>query len=244
MIVNFPRIHVKKSSELESLPISSMSSISSFQKPEYSKDSDRVVPNQIQTKAQIRRSKQQRKKGTNTNQIKRSCLKSLKNPNSSATSLSGTDPRTVKTVSFEKTARVRRVRPRNHFTKEEQEDMWYNDNDYSEIKRRAVETVKKMLKGEKSGGFVDDNNYTSRGLECRMKKNAVERKEFKAFARSLVLEEQEDQNQKGIICSGRLRKVYLKASSISSVKAQSAGRKDAEAVNDIDLYQLLRIINL
>jgi hypothetical protein len=150
----------------------------------------------------------------------------------------------VKTVSFEKTARVRRVRPRNHFTKEEQEDMWYNDNDYSEIKRRAVETVKKMLKGEKSGGFVDDNNYTSRGLECRMKKNAVERKEFKAFARSLVLEEQEDQNQKGIICSGRLRKVYLKASSISSVKAQSAGRKDAEAVNDIDLYQLLRIINL
>jgi len=220
-----------------------MSSISSFQKPEYSKDSDCGVPNQIQTKTQIRRSKQQRKKGNNTNQVKKSCLKSQKNADSSATSLSGTDPRTVKTVSFEKTARVRRVRPRSHFSKEEQEDMWYNDDDYSEIKRRAVETVKKMLKGEKSGGFVDDDNYTSRGLECRMKKNAVERKEFKAFARSLVLEEQEDQNQKGIMCAGRLRKVYLKASSISSVKAQNAGRKDAVAVNDIDLYQILRIIN-
>ena len=122
--------------------------------------------------------------------------------------------------------------------------MWYSEAEYGFIKQGAIDTVKKMLKGEKSGGFVDDDDYSARGLECRMKKNAIQRKEFKAFARELVLAEQEDQNERGIVCSSSLRKVYLKASSISSKKAQVAGRKDAEAVDDIQLSEILPIITL
>merc|ERR1712176_456373 len=100
------------------------------------------------------------------------------------------------------------------------------------------------IKGERKGGFVDDNNYTSRGLECRMKKIAVQRKEMGEFARRLVLEEQEVQNDSGIKSGDRLRKVYLKASSVASMKAQDVGRMDAKVVNDISLSEILRIIKL
>jgi len=209
-----------------------MSTPSSFEKPELSKACDSGARNKIQTKR--RRSQQQQEKDSNTNQIRKSSMKAQNNVDPSATSLSGIDPVAVKAVTFEKTARVRRVRPRSQISQTEREAMWYNDNDYTDIKRRAVETVKRMMKGEKSEeDFVDDDNYTSRGLECRMKKNAVERKRFKSYARGLVLEEQDYQNETGIMCSGRLRKVYLKSSSIALMKAQDNGQKDAEAIHDV-----------
>jgi hypothetical protein len=219
-----------------------MSTPFSFEKPELSKDCDYDARNQIQTKR--RRSQQRQEKDIYTNKMHKSSMKSQHNVDPSATSLSGIDPVAVKAVNFEKAARVRRVRPLNQFSKTEREAMWYTDNEYTDIKRRAVETVKRMIKGEKSGGFVDDDNYTARGLECRMKKNAVERKRFKSFARGLVLEEQDYQNETEIVCSGRLRKVYLKSSSIASMKAQDTGQKDAEAVNDVSLHEIRRIINL
>lgn len=245
MMINLPRIHVKNLSRLESSTresamstTSSTSSASSFQKPEISKDGGCGVSRHFDIEIQ-RRGQDQRVSDTPCIQIQKSCLKSKKNINSPTTNLAR-----AKSVNFQKTARVRRVRPRNQFSKQEQESMWYSDDEYASIKRGAVETVKKMLKGEKYGGFVDDENYSARGLECRMKKNAVERKEFKAFARDLVLTEQEDQSEKGIVCSSRLRKVYLKASSISSMRAQSAGRKDADAVNDLCLVEIMPIITL
>lgn len=245
MMINFPRIHtMKKISRLESstqkTTTSSMSAPSSFEKPELSKAGDSGARNKIQTKRR-RSQQQQHEKDSNTNQIRKSSVKSQNNVEPSATSLSGIDPVAVKAVTFEKTARVRRVRPRSQFSQTEREAMWYSDNDYTDIKRRAVETVKRMMKGEKSGGFVDDDNYTSRGLECRMKKNAVERKRFKSYARGLVLEEQDYQNETGIMCPGRLRKVYLKSSSIALMKAQDNGQKDAEVTNDVSLCEIRRI---
>jgi len=239
MTINLPRIHVKNLSRLESSTrestMSSTSSASSFEKPELAKDYRGGVSSHTGNEIQRRRGQhEQAAANTSSILIRKSCLKSKNTADSSR----------EKSVNFERTARVRRVRPRNQFSKHEQESMWYSDAEYASIKRGAVETVKKMLKGEKSGGFVDDDDYSSRGLECRMKKNAIERKEFKAFARELVLTEQQDQNERGLVCSSRLRKVYLKASSISSIKAQNKGRKDAEAVNDLHLSDILPIITL
>ena len=243
MMINLPRIHMKNIFSLESSThesaMSTTSSASSFEKPIFSKDSDCSVTNHTEIDIQRRRGQHQRAVDTQSIRIQKSCLKSKNKINSSTT-----DPFRVKSVNFMKTARVRRVRPRNQFSKQEKESMWYSNNEYTSIKRGAVETVKKMLKGEKSGGFIDDENYSARGLECRMKKNAVERKEFKAFARDLVLTEQEDQNNKEVQCSSKLRKVYLKASSISSTKAQSAGQKDAAAVNDLCLSEIMLILTL
>ncbi len=240
-MITLPRIHVKNTSSLESSKHESAmsTSASSFQKPELSKGNDCGVTRSIENEPQRRVGQHQQINDADSNQSRKSCLKSTNIINSSTT-----DSSKVKSVKFEKTARVRRVRPRTHFSKTERENMWYSDDDYTSIKRGAMETVKKMLKAEKFGGLVDDEDYTARGLECRMKKNAIQRKEFKAFARDLVLSEQEDQNEKGIVCSSRLRKVYLKASSISSTKAQIAGRKDADAINDICLSEIMSMINI
>lgn len=234
-------MNVKKTSSIDSSKHESAlsTSTSSFQKPELTKDSDydgaRIIENEPDR--QVDQHQQIEKSGSNP--IRKSCLISTTNIDSSST-----DSSKVKSVNFERTARVRRVRPRTHFSQKEQENMWYSEDDYISIKRGAMETVKKMLKAEKVGGFVDDENYCSRGLECRMKKNAIERKEFKAFARELVLREQDDQNNKGILCTSRLRKVYLKASSISLTKAQLAGSRDSEAVGDICLSDLMSIVNI
>merc|ERR1719199_493333 len=99
------------------------------------------------------------------------------------------------------------------------------------------------MKGAKSTiGFTDDDDHTARGLECRTRIAATERKEFKAYARMLVLDEQEDQNGLGFKNDNRIRKMYLKASLVSSAKAQTMGQKDAEAANDISLNDVLKLV--
>jgi hypothetical protein len=243
-MINFSRIKVQKMSELESsqdTSTSSRSSTSSFIKPELSKDRDCDHVNQIKNRRQ--RGQQRRKQDNSMSENKDNSLTVHNEIGLSPTSASAIDP-IVKVVTFQKTARVRRVRPRNQYGEKERHDIWYGDSDYKEIKRRAVETVKRMLKAEKRGGFVDDDSYSARGLESRMKKNAIERKKFKTYARDLVLGEQEEQNDLGIICPGGIRRVYLKASSIALTKAQAAGRKDAEAVNNTSLPEILQIINI
>eukprot|EP00535_Pseudo-nitzschia_heimii_P009502 CAMPEP_0197184198 /NCGR_PEP_ID=MMETSP1423-20130617/9430_1 /TAXON_ID=476441 /ORGANISM="Pseudo-nitzschia heimii, Strain UNC1101" /LENGTH=213 /DNA_ID=CAMNT_0042634963 /DNA_START=26 /DNA_END=664 /DNA_ORIENTATION=+ len=213
-MINFPRKHSKKVSALESSAQKSImsslsSSFSSFERSELSKDCGCDSPLGFESNAQHL-------------------------INSSTISVSGNSP-VLKAVSFKKNARVRRVRPRNQYTKKEREDMWYSDDEYADIKKQAVDTVKRMIKGERKGRFVEDHNYTARGLECRMKKNAVQRKEMKVFARRLVLDEQKLQSESGMASPDRLRKAYLKISSFASVKAQDLAQKDAKVVNDITL---------
>lgn len=244
-MINFSSIHLEKKSALESSTQSSVmssfsSALSSFEKPELSKDDDCGDLLDTQNKTRWRRCQQRQKQPTSTNH----CSKAQHLTDKSTTSANGNSLNVVKAVNFQKTARVRRVRPRNQYTKQEQEAMWYNDNEYADIKRQAVDTVKRMIKGEKKGGFVDDDHYTARGLECRMKKIAVQRKEMKVFARRLVLAEQENQNDSGIKNYDRIRKVYLKVSSMASLKAQNTGLKDAKAVNDMSLSEILRIISI
>lgn len=234
MMINLPHIHTTNIESTMCTTEVLASSASSFQKPESSKRFDYGESSRTEIEIQRWRGQHQGEENTHAAPLRKSCLKS-----------STSTPLGEKSVNFQKTARVRRVRPRNHFSKQEAESMWYNEDEYASIKRGAVDTVRRMSKAEKSGrDFVDDENYSSRGLECRMRKNAVARKEFKAFARELVLTEQNDQNASGILSSSAIRKVYLKASSIASMKAQDSGRKDEEAVNDLHLSDILPIVTL
>merc|ERR1719148_21913 len=104
-MINFPMNHIKKISGLvSSKHASSVSSVSSFRKPDLSKECECGNPNQIQTKTQMRPAPQQRKNDTSTNRIR------------PITSMNDTGTVVVKAVTFEKTARVRRVRPRNQYS--------------------------------------------------------------------------------------------------------------------------------
>jgi len=170
----------------------------------------------------------------------------------------------ARTVRFEKTAKVKRIRPRHQYSVKELEEMWYTERDYAEIKRHVVETVKLMMKrnnnskkqqnqyqnqhqhhhqGRKNSSAnydfnesIENDDHTIRGLECRTKKAAMQRKETKMYARNRVLEEQENQVDQytKVISHNMIRKVYLDASIVSSRKAQEYGRMDEEAVKNDD----------
>jgi hypothetical protein len=170
------------------------------------------------------------------------------------------------TVRFEKTAKVKRVRPLNQYSVEEQEDIWYTESEYTDIKRRVVITVKMMMRNDKkkqqyqqqNGGSIDssaddsdlesveNDDHTIRGLECRTRKAALQRKGFKMYARDLVLDEQENQIDSGMR-PNMIRKAYLEASIISLKKAQAYGRMDEDTVkngNNNCLQEILNTIKL
>ena len=170
------------------------------------------------------------------------------------------------TVRFEKTAKVKRVRPLSQYSVEEREDIWYTESEYTYIKRRVVVTVKMMMRNDKkkqqyqqqNGGsidsFADDSDFESvenddhtiRGLECRTRKAAQQRKGFKMYARDLVLDEQENQIDSGM-SPNMIRKAYLEASIVSLRKAQAYGRMDEEAVknnNNNSLQEILSTLKL
>jgi len=129
----------------------------------------------------------------------------------------------IKKVSFARTAKVKKVRSRQHYTEEERDGMWYSPEEYTAIKKRCVQTLRLMMSDP---DFQDDLNHTSRGLESRTKDAAKKRKEFKMVSRELVLEEQENQREAGVNSPGRLRKAYLNASTTALLQAREFAQRD------------------
>jgi len=148
------------------------------------------------------------------------------------------DDKSQRTVTFAKTAKVKVVRMRHQYSPKEQEDMWYCDVDYATIKRRAAETVRLMMACEKHNiTFLEDELQTARGLENKTRIAAAKRKEFKSFAKELVLNEQHYQkyesnsNLAGMVLDHeRIRFAYLEASTVALKEAHERGLKDQEAV--------------
>lgn len=67
----------------------------------------------------------------------------------------------------------------------------------------------------------------------------MRRKEFKAYARELVLEEQENQREEGMLCWQRIRKAYLDPSTSAIRQAHMYARQDARDVRDERLPEIL-----
>lgn len=144
-----------------------------------------------------------------------------------------------KKVSFARTAKVKKVRSRQHYTEEEHSAMWYNIDEYTAIKKGCVQTLRLMMS---TPDFQDDVNHTSRGLESRTKDAAKKRKEFKMFSRELVLEEQENQREAGVNSPGRLREAYLEASTTASQSAQSFAKKDEEEKIQDSVEYIMKLV--
>jgi len=153
-----------------------------------------------------------------------------------------------KSVRFERKAQVKRVKPRYLFNEHEREAMWHTETDYAFIKRRAVETVQLMARSKGPNpnySFVEDEHHTARGLECRLKEAALQRKEFKNFARDVVLGEQASQYIRGDIPNpARIRNAYLEASTVALEKARRLAMLDQDAVRQTDGEDCLRAILL
>lgn len=276
-MINFPRIHNMKKiitaggllesspSSPSSSPLLSVSSLSSHKKSDScssslsssSKKKKKKPPkNEIKTDATLIHQQQQQQQRSNNDPID----KSNKEESMTSRRRKMTTTTRKRTVRFEKTAKVKRIRPRHQYSAKELEEMWYTESDYAEIKRHVVETVKLMMKKKKNSKkeqkqyhhqnqgsrnssancdfdeFIENDDHTIRGLECRTKKAAMQRKETKMFARNRVLEEQENQIDQytKVISHNMIRKVYLDASIVSSRKAQAYGRMDEGAVKNND----------
>lgn len=154
-----------------------------------------------------------------------------------------------KMVTFAKTAKVKKVRSRAHFTAAERDAMWLAPDDYVFFKKDALETLKHMHQtatvtvegdGSESITFYEDDDHTMRGLESRTKEAATRRKEFKAYSRELVLEEQENQREAGVVSDERLRNAYLETSVTAIQQARWYGEQDEDDVSDERLASIMR----
>ncbi len=144
-------------------------------------------------------------------------------------------------VHFARTAKVKKVRSRQHYTPEERDGIWHTAEEYTEIKKRALATLKLLVY---SSDFKENEEHTDRGLESRTKEAAQKRKEFKAYARELVFEEQENHKEAGVKSPGRLRKACLETSLTSVRQARENAKKDHEAVGHESLDDILAQLKL
>jgi hypothetical protein len=149
------------------------------------------------------------------------------------------EQQTKKKVTFARTAKVKKVRSRQHYSEEEHSAMWYSIDEYTAIKKRCVQTLRLMMS---TPNFQDDINHTSRGLESRTKDAAKKRKEFKMYSRELVLEEQENQREAGVNSPGRLREAYLEASTTASQTAQYFAKRDEEEKVQDSLKYIMKLL--
>lgn len=162
-------------------------------------------------------------------------------PNVGTSNVNGKPADGRRTVHFAKTAKVKKVRSRQHYTAEECDGMWHTADEYAAIKKRALATLKLMVY---SPNFKESDDHTDRGLENRTKNAAQKRKEFKAYARELVLEEQENHKEAGVKSPGRLRKACLETSLTSTLQARENGKRDQDAVQHESLEAILGQLKL
>ena len=134
-----------------------------------------------------------------------------------------------RTVTFSKRVQAKKVRKLDKYTKEEKNAIWYTTEEYAAIKNRCIQTLKLM---SADPNFEDCDEYSSRGLECRLKAASKCRKENRAFELNAVFEEQgrqaleyDDDSDAELI-----REVYLSVAGTSQQMAQFQGIRDRAAV--------------
>lgn len=108
---------------------------------------------------------------------------------------------------------------------EEVDAVWYNSEEYSEIKSSYQITIMMMEGGE----TLDDSNHTSRGLEYRTQEGAWARYENKRDAYNAVLDEQDYQWKVDKDDEHKIRKIYLQHSKKCSDAAVVRGLQDENA---------------
>jgi hypothetical protein len=132
-------------------------------------------------------------------------------------------------VTFSKRVRVKKVRSHCHYTAQERIDTWFAPEEYADIKMGCIQTLKLM---SKNPGFVECEEYSSRGLEVRTKAASQTRKQNKAFALAAVLDEQENQISEGVRHPERLGEVYRKIGLVSLSVAQFMAMRHRETVEE------------
>lgn len=94
-----------------------------------------------------------------------------------------------KSVRFKNTTTYREIFPLSEISDEEMAEVWYNEDEYAEIKTHVTETIKRVTDGD---SVEEIDGYCMRGLEGRTKFGARRRKNNKAKALDAVWTAQVD----------------------------------------------------
>jgi hypothetical protein len=110
-------------------------------------------------------------------------------------------------------------------------DVWYDCQEYSEIKSAFQVTLHLMETGQKI--LHDDEEHTSRGLEYRTQDGAWARYENKRDAYNAVLDEQDRQWKDDADDHDALSRVYLEHSAKCLEAARKRAKEDARIAKKI-----------
>jgi hypothetical protein len=95
-------------------------------------------------------------------------------------------------VTFREEEHVCEIPSLEEYTEEELNACWYTKAEYKSFKRSSLVTLKLNRAGEIPVGSTE---HTMRGLECRTREGAQERKDNRTEAWTVVLQEQERQHK-------------------------------------------------
>eukprot|EP00934_Nitzschia_sp_Nitz4_P002405 Nitzschia sp. Nitz4//scaffold289_size23394//12358//12882//NITZ4_008478-RA/size23394-processed-gene-0.6-mRNA-1//1//CDS//3329545825//2400//frame0 len=136
---------------------------------------------------------------------------------------SGESSKATKSVSFHSMVTYREICPLTDIPEEEIRDVWYNDDEYGDIKKRVTDTVHRAGTGE----VVEDDSTTMRGLEGRTRFGARRRKNNKKAALTAVWETQIALWRKKADNPNAIAAAYRPHSTHAKYRALQAAHSDA-----------------
>jgi hypothetical protein len=136
------------------------------------------------------------------------------------------EPRRGRSVSFNPILRFKPVKHINDYSDRDCCSIWLMEEELEDIFDHCVETVKMMVRGEL---LLEDEGYCPRGLEFKTPAGARARKESKALAMKLVLDEQDRQVRRGIYDPELIATMYRDAATDTRRVSRIMAMKDQEA---------------
>jgi len=133
-----------------------------------------------------------------------------------------------KQVRFGKRVKVKKIRSYKIFSETEYHAVWYTEEEYSEIKKGCIRTLRQMM----NANFREDQEFCPRGLEVRTKDASLARKEIRGMATQLVIEEQDLQTEWGVKNDERIRQCYQEISQEAHKLAHQRALSDAKAARE------------
>jgi hypothetical protein len=126
-------------------------------------------------------------------------------------------------VNFHKTIYNRRIPHLNDMPERLREAIWIQPEEYLEIRKRCIMTVKKMMNGDLTAEDVESEEHCPRGLEGKTREGAGIRKEYKLDSLAAVLDEQSWQWNEDVDDDEAIMECY----SIFSIPCAQAARETA-----------------
>jgi hypothetical protein len=129
----------------------------------------------------------------------------------------------TRSITFDESVRVRRVPSISQLSQGRTEEIWFQTEEYDNIKRKTYSLIRAIQQGQ-TGGV----NYCTRGLEKYFHADKVQHR--RAAAWDSVFYAQEDQRRQGSFDDLQMASAYKSWTSESGEEAASRGKLDEESV--------------